>query len=152
MPRRREYLTPDQAAAFLGWVGKRRDERLLRVMFAKEQLLGKPIMLRNGGTKNGVRYKLTEQMLQRHCSELFLATQDDLVSDVKRHLNALDGRVRAIVDERTAPEFESLRATDQQFAHTIRRLTEHTNRLEIRISNIESPRESARVRTDRGSK
>jgi len=66
-------------------------------------------MVRTGGKGNGRRYLLTEGMLRRHCSELFLTTQEQLVADVRRHLKGIDGRVEAIVDERIAPEVERIR-------------------------------------------
>jgi hypothetical protein len=133
MPRKREYLTLDQAAELLGWVGAKRWERLLRVMFAKERLLGKTIMVRTGGSRQGTRYKLSEPMLQRYCPELFIATQDELVSDVRRHLSAIDGRVQAIIDERTAPEFEELRRADRTISKELARLGKHVEAIEKRI-------------------
>jgi len=105
----RRYLTLDEAAGLLGWVGAGRGTRLLRVLRAKERRLGRPIAARLGGQGRGVRYRLTEGVLRRHCAELFIASQDELVAEVRRHLDAMEARIEATVDERTAPQFESMR-------------------------------------------
>lgn len=135
---RRDYLTPDAAAALLGWVGEKRGERLLRVMFAKEARTGREIMVRTGGKRNGVRYKLTEPMLKRHCKELFIPTPDDLVADVKRHLRGLDGRVEAIVDERVAPQIEELRARGAKTDEAVREIARSSRQLGARLNRLES--------------
>ncbi len=107
MPRR--YLTPDQAAELLGWEGRRRSERLLRVMFAKERALGRTIMHRQGGAGRGTRYGLTEPMLHRYCAELFLVTQDELLGEVRHQLGAINRSVADKVLELVVPELKQLR-------------------------------------------
>lgn len=116
MPRR--YLTPDQAAELLGWEGNERAKRLLRVMLAKERSLGRTIMHRQGGTGRGARYGLTEAMLHRYCSELFLATHDELLSEVRHQLGSIKASVADKVLELVAPELKQLR----------RRITDLENR------------------------
>lgn len=108
MPRR--YLTPDQAAALLGWEGGDRAKRLLRVMFAKERALGRVIMMRRGGSGRGARYGLTEPMLHRFCSELFLVTQDELLSEVRHQLGSINRSVADKVLELVVPELKQLRS------------------------------------------
>lgn len=147
---RREYLSPDAAAALLGWVGPDRATRLLRVIRAKEYRLGREIMVRLGGRHRGVRYKLTEALLRRYCPELFLSSQDELVSDVRRHLSDMETRVEATIDERTAPQFEGLRAADARLASEMGRIAARTSDHEGRIRELESRRESARVRASGG--
>lgn len=107
MPRR--YLTPDQAAALLGWEGDSRGRRLTRVLRAKEKRTRCVIMVQLGGAGRGSRYGITEAMLRRHCPELFLATPDELVLEVKGQLRAIDQSVADKVLELVAPELKLLR-------------------------------------------
>jgi hypothetical protein len=108
MPRR--YLTPDEAAQLLGWTEPRRSEKLLRVMLAKERVAGKAIMVRRGGAGRGTRYALTEAMLHRHCSELFLATHDELLSEVRHQLGSIRASVADRIIELVVPELKQLRS------------------------------------------
>lgn len=128
---KREYLSPDKAAARLGWTGQGRGKRLVRVMLAKERLLGKRIMVRTG-TKQHERYLLTEPMLRRHCGELFLRTPDEIANRLRPALEQLEGRVEAIVDERLAPQVEELRANDDLQSRAIQNVERRVARLEQR--------------------
>ncbi len=105
----RTYLTPDQAAELLGWEGKERAKRMLRVMLAKERALGRQIMHRQGGSGRGARYGLTEAMLHRHCQELFLATHDELLGEVRHQLGSIKATVVDKILELVAPELKQLR-------------------------------------------
>jgi len=118
---RRDYLTPDQAAESLGWKGRKRGERLLRVMRAKEKRLGREIMVR---LRKNIRtnYRLTEPMLKRWCPELYIDTTTDLVAGIGKQLSRLDERIEAIVDERVAPQLEELHAADAANAAATERL------------------------------
>jgi hypothetical protein len=117
MPRR--YLTPDEAAALLGWEGARRDERLLRIMFAKERKLGRDIMVRRGGAGRGTRYGLTEAMLHRHCPELFLVTHDELLSEVRHQLGAIN---KGVADRVLAIIVPELKGIEARFERRLREL------------------------------
>jgi hypothetical protein len=114
MPRR--YLTPDEAAQLLGWEGARRDEKLLRIMFAKERKLGRDIMVRRGGAGRGTRYGLTEAMLHRYCSELFLATHDELLSEVRHQLGTIN---KSAVDRVLAVLVPELKGIEKRFERRI---------------------------------
>lgn len=132
------YLTLDQGAELLGWVGSKRSERLLRVIVAREKRLGREIVPRNGGSRNGVRYGLTEQILKRHFAEMFMTTPDELVQRLGPALGRLDERIEVIVDERIAPQVEELRCADQLLARSV-------ERVERRVAMLENPRESPTV-------
>lgn len=108
MPRR--YLTPDQAAALLGWEGRRRAQRLLRVMFAKEREAGKLLLVRLGGSGAGTRYGITEQLLRRYCPELFHASQDELLAEVRHQLGAINKGVADRVLAIIVPELRGIEA------------------------------------------
>lgn len=128
---RRKYMSADAAAAWLGWVGSHRGERLVRIMLGKEQLYGRQIMARAGGPKKTC-YLLTRPMLERYCSELFLKTPDELVNRLRPALERLEGRVEAIVDERLAPQLEELRVADDLQAQAIENVERRVARLEGR--------------------
>jgi hypothetical protein len=135
MPR---YLTLDQGAELLGWVGSKRSERLLRVIVSKERRLGREIVPRLGGSRNGVRYGLTEQILRRNFAEMFMSTPDELIQRLGPALGRLDERIEVIVDERLAPQIEELRCADQLIARSV-------ECVERRVARLESPRESPTV-------
>lgn len=108
MPRR--YLTPDQAAALLGWEGTKRGYKLRRILFAKEREGGKRIMVRLGGAGAGARYGITEALLRRHCPELFHASHDELLGEVRHQLRAIDASVADRIIALVAPELRGFEA------------------------------------------
>jgi hypothetical protein len=110
MPRR--YLTPDKAAALLGWEGRKRGYKLRRILFAKEREVGKLLMVRLGGTGAGTRYGITEAQLRRHCPELFAASHDELLAEVRHQLKAIDSKVADRIVALVVPE---LRGFEQRF-------------------------------------
>jgi hypothetical protein len=128
----RKYLSPDQAAASLGWVGRERGRRLVRIMRAKERRLGREIMVRRGGEQR-TRFLLTMPMLEHYCRELFLRTPDELVDRLRPALQHLEDRVEAIVDERVGPQLEELRVADDFQSRAIQNV-------EIRVARLEGSR------------
>jgi hypothetical protein len=128
------YLTLDQGAELLGWVGEKRRDRLLRIIVAKEKRLGHELVPRLGGDGTGVRYGLTEQILRRYFAEMFLTTPDELIERLGPALGRLDERIEVIVDERLAPQIEELRCSDALLARSV-------ERVEKRVSALESARE-----------
>lgn len=126
---KREYLSPDEAAARLGWTGQHRGRRLVNVMFAKEKRRQQEIMIRRGGAVR-TRYLLTQPMLERYCPELFLRTPDEIANRLRPALEGLEARVEAIVDERLAPQVEELRRVDDLQSRAIQKIERRVARLE----------------------
>jgi hypothetical protein len=140
-----KYLTPDEAAdEVLGWTGRYRGQKLLRLVLRKEKSEKREIAVRGPGTGNGLRYYLTDAMLRLHFPELFAPQVATLAVELCRRIDQLKATIGAEVDERVAPQVQQLRAAHTQLTGDVVRLAQSTNdgfqRIERRITKIEQDR------------
>lgn len=144
-------LTPDEAAeTCLRWTGKRRGRRLMRLVLAKERKEGREIAVRLAGTGTGTRYRLTESMLHLHLPELFESDISTLATLLSKRLDDLRSTLGAEVDERMAPQIESVRAEHNRLASRVTTLVTSTEdgfkrfHRRIRRLEVEFEKKSAR--------
>jgi hypothetical protein len=128
-----ELLTLDKAAAAAGWKGKYRWERKQRYLIARERVVGRPIMSRNGaggdarGRASGRRYKVTRGALRRHCPELFEESLDAFVKIFRKTLSEIDSKIeRKIVEH---PKIQALERGQRSVKTDLKSLKEQVEKI-----------------------
>lgn len=136
------YMSPDEAAQeILGWSGAHRGQKLLRLILSKERQEKREIAVRGPGAGKGTRYRLTESMLRLHFPELFATQIDAIAVELSRKIDQLRSTIGATVDERIAPQIQTMRAEHRQLSSEVARLAENTaecfSRIERRLAKNE---------------
>lgn len=121
-----EHISLSKAAGELGWKGtpEARALRLKRVLFAKERILKREIVIRGRGPKGGVRYRVTMRLLRKHCREFFVRSPNEMANEFRRHLERIDERIADQIDVIVAPQLEELRMVDEELFSQLKRLAE----------------------------
>ena len=85
---RGRVLTLQQAAALLGWNDRWAPQRLRRLIEAREEEIGRHLMLRVGGQGRGRRYRITIAALSRAVDQP-VVTADKVREELARHARRL---------------------------------------------------------------
>jgi hypothetical protein len=118
-------MTMREAAAWLGWSGKRPIERLRRALLAIERKIGKEIMVRVGGESFGARYLVSAGALRQHAPGLWLG----------------ENKLR----EKISSELGKLRKEVADMKEQLSLLEQGQGACFVRLRRIESTREHARA-------
>ncbi|MBI2392803.1 MAG: hypothetical protein HYV09_24675 [Deltaproteobacteria bacterium] len=114
-PKVTEYLTLTQVAHLLGMPGgDYARKKLLRMLRAKERLLGVDIMLRLGGSATRPVHYVTLALLHEHCPELFVR-RDEIVELLRERFEEIETQMC------------ELRRADRTLASAVRRVSPGTD-------------------------
>ena len=132
-----DLFSLDAMAAKLGWEGAKskspkgqppRARRLKLYLERREAELGCTLIIRTPGPNGAPRYRVSESQLRERCPELFGSRLTRLQAEFRRHLEAIDEKirreVRTEVHEVIDPELAKLRETDEVLSRAVRKLQE----------------------------
>lgn len=87
------YMTLREAAERLGLSGRAGEQKLRRLLHARERVLGHPIMIRRGGKVP--RTLVTMPLLEEHCPELF-SRRIQLTEELREEVGRLEAQIALV--------------------------------------------------------